>query len=348
MFRFNNPEYLYGLFILLLPIALIAYQAWQKRKFVRRTIGSGHREVVLGSKSEIKDIVKSSSILLAFALALLSLARPQIGSRIEDVKQVGIDIIVCMDVSLSMKAEDLKPNRMEYAKRELLSLLKDLKGDRIGLIVFAGDAFVQIPLTNDYSAAGLFLNAIDVASVPVPGTAIAKALSLAVSSFEKESKTQKAVIILSDGEDHEGNVKEALAETADNQIKVFTIGIGSPLGTPIPVYDSNGLQLGFKTDESGKTVLSAVNEDMLKDIAARGGGKYYLANQSGDELEAIHAELGGLEKSEFGVKKITEYDEKYYYFLFPAILLLIFEFFLSDVKSRFFASILQKLNVSRK
>ena len=261
---------------------------------------------------------------------------------LEEVKQIGIDVFILLDVSASMKAEDLKPNRLEKAKNEIAMLIRKLQGDRIGLIIFAGDAYVQFPLTTDYSAANLFLSTVDVNSIPQQGTAIASAINLAAKSFDTKAATKKVMVIITDGEDHEGDIDSAVKDAANKEILVYTIGMGSPSGAPIPVYDSNNHQVGFKQDSNGSTVLTKLDEATLQQIASKGGGKYYLSSSYQNELDLIYKDLSSLEKSEYGSKRITDYDDKYFYFLIPAFLILIVELFLTERKSKFLMQILKR------
>jgi len=269
------------------------------------------------------------------ALIIIAVANPQIGSKIEEVKQVGIDVFILLDVSLSMTAEDIKPNRLEKAKHQIARLVQKLQGDRIGLIVFSGEAFVQFPMTTDYSAANLFLSAVDVESVPQAGTAIEPAINLALSSFKMDSDTKKAIVIITDGEDHEGNILKIVEESAGDGIQTYTIGLGSPSGVPIPLYNRSGVQVGYKKDRRGNVVLTKLDEITLQEIANIGNGKYYRATNTEDELDLIYADLGQLEATEFGATRITEYEDRFYYFLIPGLLLLLAEFFVSSRKSKF-------------
>jgi Ca-activated chloride channel family protein len=262
----------------------------------------------------------------------------------QEVKQTGIDVYILLDVSRSMAAEDIKPNRLEKAKYQISNLIQKLRGDRIGLIIFSGDAYIQFPLTTDYSAANLFLSAVDFNSVPQPGTAIASAITMAVQSFDSAA-TDKAIIAITDGEDHEGDIDAAVEEATDKDIKIYTIGLGSPDGVPIPVYDNRGNESGFKQDNSGQTVLTKLNESVLKEIASNGNGKYYRGNNYEDYLDKIYNDLSKLEQAEFGVKKVTDYEDRFYYFLIPAILLLIIEIFISDKRSPFFTKLNRKLGI---
>lgn len=288
------------------------------------------------------ESIRFGFVVIGIALLILALARPQIGNRVEEVKQIGIDVYILLDVSASMQAEDIKPSRLEKAKNEIAMLIKKLQGDRIGLIIFAGDAYVQFPLTTDYSAANLFLSTVDVNSIPQQGTAIASAISLASKSFDAKSATKKVMVIITDGEDHEGDIDSAVKDATDKDIMIYTIGMGSPSGAPIPVFDGNNNQVGFKQDENGNTVLTKLDETTLQQIASKGGGKYYLSSSYQNELDMIYKDLSSLEKTEYGSKRITDYDDKYFYFLIPALLFLVIELFLTDRKSKFLMQILKR------
>jgi Ca-activated chloride channel family protein len=272
--------------------------------------------------------------LLAVVLLIFAIANPQVGSKIEEVKQVGIDVYILLDVSLSMQAEDIKPSRLEKAKHEISKLIHKLRGDRIGLIIFSGDAFVQFPLTTDYAAANLFLSAVDVSSIPQPGTAIIPAVKLAMKSFKNEEETKKAIVIITDGENHEGNVVKIAEDVASKGVSIFTIGLGSPTGAPIPIKNKSGVQIGYKKDRHGNTVLTKLDEITLKEIADAGDGNYYHGTNSEDELDKVYKDLSKFEQSEYGATKITQYEDRFYYLLIPAILLLLFDFFTSNRKNK--------------
>ena len=234
-----------------------------------------------------------------------------------------------------MKAEDISPNRLEKAKYDIARLISKLRGDRVGLVVFAGEAYVQFPLTTDYSAANLFLSAVDVNSVPQQGTNIGAALKIAHKSFKKDAETQKAIIIITDGEDHEGEVESTINELESDDIRIYTIGLGTPAGVPIPIYN-RGTQIGFIKDKNAQIVLSKLDEATLINIAKLGNGKYYRGTTNDDVLNEIYNDLAKLETAEFGTKKITEYEDRFYYFLAPALFLLLIEFFISNRKSKLF------------
>jgi Ca-activated chloride channel family protein len=337
MFRFAHSEYLYALYLIPIVVILIMFSIKRQNELLNKFANSKLHKILFPLRSTAKIFVKNTLVVLSIILLIFALANPQIGSKIEEVKQVGIDVYILLDVSLSMKAEDIKPSRLEKAKHEISKLIQKLRGDRIGLIIFSGQAFIQFPLTTDYSAANLFLSAVSVKSVPQPGTAIGPAVKLALNSFKKDEETQKAVVIITDGEDHEGDLDSVIEEANNLGVKIYAIGLGSPQGVPIPVYNNAGNQTGYKKDRNGNVVLTRLDESTLEDITSKGNGQYYRGSNNDDELEMIYDDLASLEGSEFGATKITEYEDRYYYFLIPAILILLLEIFIKERKSKFFS-----------
>lgn len=336
MLRFAHSEYLMGLYII--PVLIVLVWLWFRfqNKSIQEFASKNMSGLLLPFRSRWKMFVKSIIMIFSITLIIIGLANPQVGSKVEEVKQVGIDVFIVLDVSLSMTAEDIKPNRLAKAKHEIGKLIQRLRGDRIGLIVFSGEAYVQFPLTTDYNAANLFLNAVDVTTVPQPGTAISAAISMAETSFKKEEETKKAIVVITDGEDHEGDYESVIANAVDKGIQIYTIGLGSPNGVPIPIYNNSGTQSGYKKDNRGNVVLTKLGEKTLENIAELGNGKYYRGSNTDNELEKIYNDLAKLEGTEYGATRITEYEDRFYYFLIPAILLIIFEFFISNTKSKLF------------
>lgn len=344
MFRFANTEYLMALW--LIPALILLYILFNRnrKRLLEKFADRELHKTIMYSFSGVKSKVKFGLILTSFALLILAFANPQVGTKMQEVKQTGIDVYILLDVSRSMQAEDIKPNRLEKAKYQISNLIQKLRGDRIGLIVFSGEAYIQFPLTTDYSAANLFLSAVDFNSVPQPGTAIASAINMAIQSFDSAA-TDKAIILITDGEDHEGDIDKAVENATDKNIKIYTIGLGSPDGVPIPVFDNRGNQVGFKQDNGGQTVLTKLDETILKNIAAKGNGKYYRGNNYEDYLDKIYFDLSTLKQAEFGVKKVTDYEDRFYYFLAPALLLLLLEIFITDIRSPFFTRLNKKLGL---
>lgn len=287
---------------------------------------------IASESSGAKRSMKMLLLLLAVSFIVLGLANPQVGMRLEEVKQEGVDIFIALDVSLSMKAEDVKPNRLAKAKYEIGNLIDRLGGDRIGLIVFSGESYVQFPLTTDYSAADIFLDAVDVESVPTPGTAIGSAVEQAAKSFNWNEPTKKVLVIITDGENNEGDAVAQSEDAARKGVIIYTIGMGSSAGAPIPIYDANGRQVDFKRDRSGNVVLTKLDEETLEKIASLGNGKYFHASNTQDELDAIYKEVNALQKSEFGSKQFTDFEDQFQYFIGLAFLLLLVEVLLSDKK----------------
>jgi Ca-activated chloride channel family protein len=346
MFRFAHPEYLNLLYVLPVLVALFWYLGRNRKKLLQIFADKELHKTLFPTDSNLKRWTKFVLILFALACLIIAAANPQVGTKMQEVKQTGIDVFILLDVSNSMMAEDIKPNRLEKAKYQISNLINKLRGDRIGLIIFAGQAYVQIPLTTDYSAANLFLSAVDVNSVPTQGTAIAAAINLATASFDTLS-TQKVIIAITDGEDHEGDVQKAVENAVSREIKIFTIGLGSQAGVPIPVYNNRSQLVGFKKDGSGNTVLTRLDEDVLKKIAYDGNGQYYRGTNYEDNLDKIYTELSELEQTEFGVKKVTDYEDRFYYFLIPALILLLLELFISEKKSPLYARLNKKLGLEQ-
>jgi Ca-activated chloride channel homolog len=347
MFRFAHPEYLNGLYIIPVFILLFWFLYRNRKKLLENFADKKLHKVLLPTFSGFKSIVRFGIIMLALVFLIFAAANPQVGTKIQEVKQEGIEVYILLDVSRSMLAQDIKPDRLEKAKYQIGELVNKLRGDQIGLIIFAGAAYVQFPLTTDYSAANLFLSAVSTNSVPQQGTAIAAAINLATKSFDYKLSTQKAMIIITDGEDHEGNIDEAVKNAVSKNIKIYTIGLGTPDGVPIPMYNSQGQQVGFKQDENGNIVLTKLDEATLEKIASDGNGEYFRGSNYDDNLNKIYDKLSSIQKSEFGVKKVTDFEDRFYYLLAPAIMLLVIEFFMSKRKSPWFAKLNRRFGIER-
>jgi len=330
MLQFEHPEYLWALLALpALVVVFYALRRW-KRNLLRRFVSQGLTHQLAPDLSAAKYSVKVIALLLGVGCLILAAANPQVGTRLEEVKREGIDLFVAMDVSLSMKCEDIRPSRLEKAKRDVSNLLGKLRGDRVGLIVFAGDAFVQFPLTSDYSAADLFISAVDVDAVPTPGTMIGSAIELALKSFTDDAPTQKAIIIVSDGENTEGNLASAIDDANKKGVKIYCVGMGTAEGAPIPLYNAAGDRTDYKRDRNGNIVVTKLDESMLQQIASATGGTFRRATSGGDEIDDIFKEISSLQKTEFGSKQITGFESKYQYPLAMAILFLLLEVLLSE------------------
>lgn len=340
MFRFAHPEYLYAL--VALPVIFILFLLmvqWKKR--ARRKLGD---QILIdrlsSSHSRSKQVLKLILSLTGLALIIIACANPQIGTRLEEVKREGVDIIIALDVSNSMKAEDIKPNRLERSKQAISRLLDGLENDRIGMIVFAGQAYVQLPITSDYAAAKLFLQSIETDMIPTQGTCIGCAIDLAEISFTGNDNKHKALIIITDGENHEEDAVEAAKKANEKGIIIHTIGMGSVDGAPIPIF-RNGIQVDFQKDNEGKTVITKLETLTLERIAAEGKGVFIQASNSDDGLASIFNQISKMEKKSFGTKQFTGFEDRFQYFLAAGLLLLLIEFVISDRKSK----LIQKLDL---
>jgi len=333
MFRFANTEYFYGLLALPALLMFFIWVARSKRQALKKFGNPTLLEKLMLARSPARRNVKICLLLSAILLFLIALARPQIGTKLEEVKRSGLDIFVAVDVSLSMQAEDIKPSRLAKAKHEVSSLISRLEGDRIGLIVFAGEAFVQCPLTLDYGAARMFLDIIDPSLIPVQGTAIGEAITKAAASFVQQERKHKVLILITDGEDTVTDPMEAAKLAEKEGIVIYTVGIGSPQGVPIPLFDQRGNRIGFKKDSDGNVVTSKLNPLMLEKIALQTNGKYYQASPSEMELSKIYNAVNQMEEKELSSRIFSQYEDRFQYFLAAGLLLLLFELFLPERKS---------------
>ena len=328
--RFDHPELLHLLWGV---IALVAFFAWAVRYKKALLKRFGNPELLgklMHAFAPGRRNLKMVLLTLSYVSFVIALANPQIGTKLEEVTREGVDIIVALDVSKSMHAEDIKPNRLEKAKHEVSKFLDLLQGDRIGLIAFAGIAHVQCPLTLDYSAAKLFLNIIDTDLIPQPGTAIGSAIRTAVKAFNAEERKHKVLILITDGEDHESQPVEAAEEAEKQGVIIYTVGIGSPQGVPIPVYNQYGTQTGFKKDRSGGVVTTKLDVITLQKIAYQTGGKYFLSSTGEAELDDIYDEISQLEKKELVSKQFSQYEDRFQIFLALGLLLLIAEILIPE------------------
>jgi Ca-activated chloride channel family protein len=338
MFKFQHPSMIY--LFALAPVLLILY--YMMRRWKKQSIQKFGNPVLVQrlfpDVSVSRPGIKFWILWSGFILMVVGVCGPLIGSKLEEVKRKGSDIIICMDVSNSMRSEDIRPNRLERSKQAVSRLIDRLEGDRIGIVVFAGDAYMQLPITTDYAAAKLFLSQVEPDIVPKQGTAIGAAIDLASTSFTDTIKKHSAIVVITDGENHEDDAIESAKSAAEQGIKVYTIGMGSVNGAPIPIYN-NGTRVGFRQDNSGATVISKLDQNMLNEIADAGKGRFIQATNSDDGLDLILKELNGLDKKEFKAKMYTDYENQFQYFLAGAFVLLIIDFLLGEKKSKWFAKL---------
>jgi Ca-activated chloride channel family protein len=334
MLRYENSEWLLLLIVVPIIIALFILAIRWRKKAIDK-FGESHMVFKLMPMASFRKLrLKFFLFCLSIIFIIIGLANPQIGSKMEEVKREGVDLMIAIDLSNSMLAEDLQPNRLMRAKQSISRLIDRLDGDRIGLVVFAGDAYVQLPITTDYSAAKLFLSTINTNIVPTQGTAIGKAIELSINSFDVSNDQNKAIIIITDGENHEDDAIQKAKEAEDMGIFVHTIGMGSAEGGPIPIKNRYGTITSYQKDKSGNTVITKLNEEMLKEIAANGGGSYIRANSTQSGLDALFKEINKMEKKEIGSKVFTDYKDRFQWFLGIALLLLIIESLLRNTKNK--------------
>ncbi len=330
--RFEHPEYLYWLLVIpVLVIIYILFRLGQKRRF-ERFAHIEMREQLVPSYSSRRSTFKFIIFLLVIACSILALANLQSGSKMEEVKREGIDLYIAIDVSNSMNAEDIVPSRMERSKQAINKLISEMRGDRLGIIVFADRAYVQLPITTDYSAAKMFLSTVNTSLVASQGTAIAEAINLALKSFPDEAHS-RAIIIISDGEDHENDAAlKAAQEAAKQGVHIYTIGMGLPEGAPIPVYNQYGHQTGYRKDQNGNTIITRLDEQMLQKIASAGNGLYVRVSNSNVGLSKLYEDISKLDKTEIDAKVFTDYEDQFQWFVGAAIILLLIEIFISSGK----------------
>ncbi|HEY1040819.1 MAG TPA: VWA domain-containing protein [Bacteroidia bacterium] len=340
MIQFENKAYLWA--YLLVPVLLLLYiwLANRRKKQLKKLGDIILIEAMIPNVSGDKRTIKVILWFLAFCSLIFAIANLQTGSKMQDVKREGGDLMICLDVSNSMLAEDLSPNRLERAKQALEKFIDKLEGDRIGIIVFAGDAYVQLPITSDYGAAKLFLGSISPGIVPVQGTNIAEAINLSMESFGEDIGKNKSIIIITDGEDHEEGAIKAAEDAAAKNVIINTIGVGSATGVPIPAFQ-NGMKSGFRKDKEGNTVVTKLNEKLLLDIASAGKGAYVKANNADVGLGAIMGKLNELERKQIESKMYTDYDDQYIWGIYAAIFFLLIDFFINERTSEWW----KKLNL---
>ena len=328
MIIFAHPQYL--LLLLLIPFFFLGLALWMGAR--RRRLRAFGDEALVGelmpSWSRSKRWVRAVLYSFAFFFFVIGLSRPQIGAKLKEYKVKGAEIMVVLDVSNSMLAQDYSPNRLERAKLAISRITDRLQGDRIGLIIFAGSSFVQLPITSDYISAKMFLSNISTESIPVQGTAIGEAINTAVRSFSAQSENSRAIIVITDGENHEDDAVAAAAQAAEAGVKVYTIGVGSVEGQPIPI---NGELL---KDKEGNIVVTKLDEETLKEIAGAGGGAYVHAGNDEFGLTPIISDIRKMREEEYSSVAFEEYDEQFMYFLGIALAFFVLEMLVGERRSR--------------
>lgn len=330
MFRFGAESLLYA-YLLLPGLAALEWWAAARRRRALDRFGERGRIDRLTSVASRRRIGRTVLRLAAVALLATALARPQFGDRVETVRRAGQDVVVALDLSASMEAGDVAPSRLAAARLAVGRLIERFDGDRIGLVAFAGEAFVQSPLTLDYAAATLFLNAMEPDLVPVPGTDLGRAIEVALDGFGDPGERSRQIVVITDGEDHEGALDAAVERAVDEGVRIHAVGMGSTAGVPIPGFDENGAPNGFLRDAEGSVVTTRLDDVALQRVADRTGGAYYhAAAGSGAAFERLVEELTGGEGEEIESREVTRYEEQYQIFLGLALVLLVAEALLPE------------------
>ncbi len=330
MFRFANIEILW--LLVTIPVFVAAYIAYTRHK--RRQLEAfGDAELMeslMPNASRVRPTVKFSIVMVALTLLIFAAARPQFGQSERTEKRQGIEAIVALDISNSMLAEDVAPNRLDRAKQMLSKLMDNMSNDKVGLVVFAGDAFVQLPITCDYVSAKMFLNSIKPELIKTQGTAIGQALSTSIRCFGEQSDASRAIILITDGENHEDDAVAVAKRAKEEGIQVLVVGIGKPEGSPLPIPGTNN----FRKDRNGNVVVSKLNEEMCREIAQAGGGIYVRCDNSNTATKAIQKELNKLATQEIETQVFTDYNEQFQSFALIALLLLVIDFFIFNRKNK--------------
>ncbi|MCY4544318.1 MAG: VWA domain-containing protein [Gemmatimonadetes bacterium] len=328
--RFAQPEFLYLLAIAPLLILFFIVRFRHRRDVLMKLGEQALLDRLSRSTVAGRQPVKAALVVLALVCFVLALARPQFGTRSETIRQTGFSVMAALDVSNSMLAEDVRPNRLIRAKYAVRSLVRKLRNDQIGLVVFAGSAFLQCPLTSDYSIVELFLDGIDTRTVGTQGTAISQALQIAGQSFQQDHRGYKAIVLITDGEDHQEDPVAVAADLAAQGVRVYVVGIGTPNGVPIPIMGEDGTVAGHMRDRSGAVVMSRLDESTLRQIAETTGGAYYRASPGGEEMDLVYDTISSLERAEFESREFTQYVERFQYILLFGLLLLVADTVIRD------------------
>ncbi len=337
MIRFeDHAGWLWALLILWVPLMLLfVLWAWQRKRHVLRRMANPELIQRLShSISTPRRSLKEALRIIALLLLVLGVMGPKFSSELVELTREGVDVVVLLDVSNSMLAQDIVPSRLEKSKFELRRMVERMEGDRIALVVFAGQAHLQTPLTLDYSAFEMFLDIADESLIGVQGTAVEPAIQQGLQAFAREEEKYKTMILISDGEDHEGNLDEILQEAAANNVIIHTAGVGSLSGTPIPILDKQGNIKGYRKTREGEIVTTRLSTRTLEKISSSTGGRFVHLNSAASTLDDIYSDILGMEQKEFSRHEFTNFREQFHWFILAALLIFVAEFLLSDLQPR--------------
>lgn len=335
MFRFGEPLYLYLLIVVPILAAFYFYSNYRRRKRLKEYGDMELLKQLMPEVSKYRPDVKFWLMLAAMVMVIFMLAQPQFGSKMETVKRQGIETVVALDISNSMLAQDVAPSRLEKSKKLISRLVETFNNDKVALIVFAGEAFTQLPITSDYVSAKMFLETISPSLISTQGTDIRAAINLAMKSFTPNDGVGRAIVLITDGENHEGGAIEAAQEAAKKGIHVFVLGVGSPDGSPIPVEGSNE----FRRDKDGNVVVTRLNEEMCREIARAGNGMYVRVDNTNNAEGALNAEVNKLAKADVETQVFTEFDEQFRVLAWLALILLAVEIMILNRRNPLFKNV---------
>lgn len=335
MFRFGEPIYLYLLLIIPLLVVFYIYTNYRRRKKLRQYGDPELMAHLMPDVSKYRPDVKFWLVTVALVMVIFMLARPQFGSKMETVKRQGVETVVALDISNSMLAEDVTPSRLEKSKKLVSRLVETFNNDKVAMIVFAGEAFTQLPITSDYISAKMFLETISPSLITTQGTDIRGAIDLAMKSFTPNEGVGRAIVLITDGENHEGGAVEAAQQAAEKGVRVFVLGVGSPDGSPIPVEGTND----FRRDKDGNVVVTRLNEQMCREIAKAGNGMYVRVDNTNNAERALNAEINKLAKADVETQVYTEFDEQFDVLAWLALILLAIDVMLLNRKNPLFKNV---------
>ena len=336
MFRFANPDFLYLFFLLPVLVGVYLYYNYRRRQNIRKYGDPALLKELMPTISKDRPDVKFWLTFSALALTIFMLARPQFGSKMETVKRSGVEAVIALDISNSMLAEDVTPSRLEKSKKLISRLVDTFNNDKVGMIVFAGEAFTQLPITSDYVSAKMFLESINPNLISTQGTDIGAAIRLAMKSFTPNEGVGRAIIVITDGENHEGGALEAAKEAAEKNMQVFILGIGSPDGSPIPVERGRN---DFRKDKDGNVIVTRLNEQMCQEIAKAGNGMYIRVDNSNSAEKILNEEIGKMAKKDVESQVFTDFDEQFQVLAWLVLILLVIEMLILERKNPLFKNI---------
>ena len=333
MYKFETPIYFYLFTIIPVIVVIFLLILWWKKRTQKKFANSALLEKLAPNKSAFKSVLKLIVFLIGLSFLIIALVNPKMGTKLETVKREGVDVVFALDVSKSMLAEDIAPNRLNKAKQIISKTIDRLGSDRVGIIIYAGNAYPLLPITTDHGAAKMFLQNAGPDLVSSQGTAINEALELAKTYYDNEDQTNRFLILLSDGEDHQEETKKIAEDLADEGVKMYTVGVGTEKGGPIAIK-VNGSLIGYKKDSKGETVITKRNASVLQDIAEASNGKYYDGNKTEDPVKAIEKIITNAQKSEFETTQFSDFKDQFQWFLGLGLLFLILDVFLFDKKTK--------------